>query len=95
LDGKQTTMMDGRFDHHFAELFAAAPADEGGKGGRPPLLPLAMARLSSLVPAIAATLLRGIRARVGVVGLNPLRLRAKRLRGCRHLPRRSPPDAPR
>jgi hypothetical protein len=88
-------MTDGRCDQHFVELFFTTAADEDGKGGQPSFWPLAMACIGGLVPAIAATLQRGMQVLLDAIGLNLWRLRARRLRGCRHLPRRSPPDAPR
>lgn len=36
-------MMDGRFDQHFAEIFAASLADEGKAGARSSLWPLVFA----------------------------------------------------
>jgi hypothetical protein len=42
-------MMDGRFDQHFAQHFAASIADADKKDEQPPMLPLAMVFLCGLV----------------------------------------------
>jgi len=48
-------MMDGRFDQHFAELFATSASDEAGRDERPSLWPLAVACICGLIAlALAA-----------------------------------------
>lgn len=50
-------MMDGRFDQHFAELFAASLAEGDSEGDRLPTWPLAVACLCGLVVMATGTLL--------------------------------------
>ena len=50
-------MMDGRFDQYFAEIFSASLANEGKKGGRPALWPLAVACICGLVMFASAAVL--------------------------------------
>jgi hypothetical protein len=50
-------MMDGRFDQHFAELFAASLADEGKKSNSPSFWPLAVACICGLVVVASAAVL--------------------------------------
>jgi len=48
-------MMDGRFDQHFAELFAASLDTEDRTGKQPPLWPLVLACIGGLAAiALAA-----------------------------------------
>ncbi len=51
-------MMDGRFDQHFAELFAGSTADDSGKSGRVSLWPTALAIVAALVIVAVAAFLR-------------------------------------
>ncbi len=41
-------MMDGRFDQHFAKLFAASIAEDGGKDGPSSMWPVAFASIVGL-----------------------------------------------
>lgn len=50
-------MMDGRFDQHFAELFAASLAEGDQKGDRLQVWPLALACIGGLVVFATGALL--------------------------------------
>jgi hypothetical protein len=50
-------MIDGRFDQHFAELFAASLADDSRKGGGPSYWPLAAACICGIVVFASAAVL--------------------------------------
>lgn len=50
-------MMDGRFDQHLAEIFAASLADEGTKSERSSLWPLMFACFFGLAVFVCASVL--------------------------------------